>query len=137
MMPGSPLRHALSTILVKTSRASSSPAGCLVLGSTSLKVLLCCTACINSSVMPTDILKLVISALSFLQSMKFRISGWSIRRMPIFAPRRVPPCLTASVAMLKTRIKLIGPLATPPVVRTVDPDGRSREKEKPVPPPDL
>ena len=55
----------------------------------------------------------------------------------MFAHRRVPPCLTASVAMLKTRIKLTGPLATPPVLRTVAPEARRREKEKPVPPPDL
>ena len=47
------------------------------------------------------------------------------------------PCLTASVAMLNTRIKLMGPLATPPVELTVLPLGRRREKEKPVPPPDL
>ena len=53
------------------------------------------------------------------------------------APRRVPPCLTASVAALKTFIKDTGPLATPPVEFTVEPLGRSREKEKPVPPPDL
>ena len=31
----------------------------------------------------------------------------------MLAPRRVPPCLTASVAMLNTRIKLMGPEATP------------------------
>ena len=55
----------------------------------------------------------------------------------MFAPRRVPPCLTASVAILNTRIKLTGPLATPPVLRTVAPAARRREKEKPVPPPDL
>ena len=45
--------------------------------------------------------------------------------------------MTASVAMLNTRIKLMGPLATPPVELTVLPLGRRREKEKPVPPPDL
>ena len=55
----------------------------------------------------------------------------------MLAPRRVPPCFTASVAMLNTRIKLMGPLATPPVDLTALPQGRSREKEKPVPPPDL
>ena len=53
----------------------------------------------------------------------------------MFAPRRVPPCLTASVAVLNTFIKLMGPDATPPVELTVEPDGRRREKEKPVPPP--
>ena len=55
--------------------------------------------------------------------------------MPILAPRLVPPCLTASVAALKTFIKLTGPLATPPVELTVAPLARSREKLKPVPPP--
>ena len=55
--------------------------------------------------------------------------------MPILAPRRVPPCLTASVAMLNTFIKLIGPEATPPVELTVLPFWRRRENEKPVPPP--
>ncbi|OQA13318.1 MAG: hypothetical protein BWY62_01382 [Firmicutes bacterium ADurb.Bin356] len=55
--------------------------------------------------------------------------------MPIFAPLRVPPCLTASVAELNTFIKLIGPEATPPVERTVAPEGLSRENENPVPPP--
>ena len=55
----------------------------------------------------------------------------------MFAPRRVPPCLTASVATLNTRMKLTGPLATPPVERTVAPFCRRRENEKPVPPPDL
>ena len=51
------------------------------------------------------------------------------------APRRVPPCFTASVAALKTFIKEMGPEATPPVELTVEPLGRRREKEKPVPPP--
>jgi len=27
-----------------------------------------------------------------------KISGWSTLKIPIFAPRRVPPCFTASVA---------------------------------------
>ena len=57
--------------------------------------------------------------------------------MPILAPRRVPPCFTASVAELNTFMKEMGPEATPPVELTVEPLGRSREKEKPVPPPDL
>ena len=53
----------------------------------------------------------------------------------MLAPRRVPPCLTASVAPLKTRRKLTGPLAFPPVDRTSVSLGRSREKANPVPPP--
>ena len=53
----------------------------------------------------------------------------------MFAPRRVPPCLITSVAMLKTRMNDTGPLAAPPVVRTASSLGRSLLKEKPVPPP--
>ncbi len=53
----------------------------------------------------------------------------------MLAPRRVPPCLTASVAPLKTRRKLTGPLALPPVECTSVSLGRRREKAKPVPPP--
>src|SRR3974390_626076 len=55
--------------------------------------------------------------------------------MPVLAPRRVPPCLTASVAASKTRMNETGPLAAPCVVRTRSPLGRMREKENPVPPP--
>ena len=80
-------------------------------------------------------LKLVISELSDLHLINEIISGWSTRSMPILAPRLVPPCLTASVAVLNTFIKLTGPDATPPVESTVEPKGRSLENEKPVPPP--
>ena len=55
----------------------------------------------------------------------------------MFAPRRVPPCLICSVAVLKMRRKETGPEATPPVEPTRAFLGRRREKEKPVPPPDL
>ncbi|OPY77489.1 MAG: hypothetical protein A4E70_02584 [Syntrophus sp. PtaU1.Bin005] len=55
----------------------------------------------------------------------------------MFAPRRVPPCFMVSVATSKTRIKDMGPLDMPVVVITTSLAGRSREKENPVPPPDL
>ena len=55
----------------------------------------------------------------------------------MLAPRRVPPCLTASVAWLNTRMNETGPDETPCVERTWSPAGRRREKENPVPPPDL
>ena len=55
----------------------------------------------------------------------------------MLAPRRVPPCLICSVAVLKMRRKETGPEATPPVEPTRLSLGRRREKEKPVPPPDL
>ena len=54
---------------------------------------------------------------------------------PMFAPRRVPPCLIASVAALKTSMKEIGPLETPLVDCTTSFFGRRRENENPVPPP--
>ena len=53
----------------------------------------------------------------------------------MFAPLRVPPCLTTSVAVSKALIKETGPLAIPPVEPTTSPAGRSRLKLKPVPPP--
>ena len=55
----------------------------------------------------------------------------------MFAPRRVPPCLIVSVARSKTRMNEIGPLEMPVVLITTSLAGRSRENEKPVPPPDL
>jgi hypothetical protein len=55
----------------------------------------------------------------------------------MLAPRRVPPCLTASVALLNTRRNETGPDARPPVEATRSSLGRRRENAKPVPPPDL
>ena len=55
----------------------------------------------------------------------------------MLAPRRVPPCFICSVAQLKMRRNESGPEATPPVEPTTESLARSREKEKPVPPPDL
>ena len=55
----------------------------------------------------------------------------------MLAPRRVPPCLTCSVAVLKTFMNDTGPEAMPPVVPTRLLAGLKREKENPVPPPDL
>ena len=53
----------------------------------------------------------------------------------MLAPRRVPPCLIASVALLNTSMNGSGPEATPRVEATRSPAGRRRENEKPVPPP--
>ena len=53
----------------------------------------------------------------------------------MLAPRRTPPCRIASVAVLNTSMNETGPEATPMVDATTSPDGRSRENEKPVPPP--
>ena len=69
----------------------------------------------NSSVTPTEMLKLLRMCSSSLARMNSRMSGWSTRRMPMLAPRRVPPCLMVSVAMSNTRMNETGPLATPMV----------------------
>ena len=89
----------------------------------------------NFLVTATEMLKFVTCVRSSLQLMNSKMSGWSTRRIPMFAPRRVPPCFTASVEASYNFMKETGPLATPVVERTIDPFGRRREKEKPVPPP--
>ena len=91
----------------------------------------------KASVTATEMLKLVILVVSSLQVMNSRMSGWSTRRMPMLAPRRVPPCLTTSVEASNRLMKETGPEATPMVERTMSFLGRSREKLKPVPPPAL
>ena len=90
----------------------------------------------NASVTATEILKFVILVVSSLQVMNSTISGWSTRNIPMFAPRRVPPCLTTSVEESYSDMKETGPDATPMVERTTSFLGRILEKLKPVPPPD-
>ncbi len=90
----------------------------------------------NASVTATEMLKFVIWVMSSLQVMNSRMSGWSTRRIPMFAPRRVPPCFTTSVEASYSFMNETGPDATPMVERTTSFFGRSRENEKPVPPPD-
>ena len=89
----------------------------------------------NFSVSPTEMLKLVSTVWSRLHMMKSMMSGWSTRRIPMLAPRRVPPCLIVSVAASKTFMKESGPEEIPLVERTTSLAGRMREKAKPVPPP--
>ena len=72
----------------------------------------------KASVRPTERLKLLNSPSFSLARMNSTMSGWSTRRMPMLAPRRVPPCLICSVAVLKMRRKETGPEATPPVEPT-------------------
>jgi len=56
-------------------------------------------------------------------------SGWVASRIPMFAPRRRPPCLICSVAASKICMKLTGPDATPLVFLTTSPSGRRFENE--------
>ena len=90
----------------------------------------------KASVTATEMLKFVTLVMSSLQVMNSMMSGWSTRRMPMLAPRRVPPCLTTSVEASKRLMKETGPEATPIVERTMSFLGRRREKLNPVPPPD-
>ena len=96
--PGSPVFQAPWMILSQTSRALSWPTTLPVLrvdaGRTSPSAS---TASMNASVTATEMLKLVILVVSSLQVMNSMMSGWSTRRMPMLAPRRVPPCFTTSV----------------------------------------
>ena len=134
--PGSPVFHAPSTIESKTSLALSRPFTSPVRGVIRSYSAPSATASMKASVTATEMLKLVIWDVSFLQRTNRRMSGWSTRRMPMLAPRRVPPCFTTSVEASYRLMNETGPDATPMVERTVSPSGRRRENEKPVPPPD-
>src|SRR5437773_4572834 len=90
----------------------------------------------KASVTATEMLKFVTWVRSSLQAMNSRMSGWSTRRMPMLAPRRVPPCFTTSVDASYSFMNDTGPEATPMVERTTSFLGRRRENENPVPPPD-
>ena len=89
----------------------------------------------NWLVMATEILKFESTPSCSLMEMKSMISGCVQLKMPMFAPRRVPPCLTVSVATSNTRMNDKGPLETPFVDLTMSFFGRIWENEKPVPPP--
>ncbi|OQA20681.1 MAG: hypothetical protein BWY60_01151 [Actinobacteria bacterium ADurb.Bin346] len=91
----------------------------------------------KDSVTPTDKLKLLSFELSSFALMNSRMSGWSTLKIPIFAPRLVPPCFIVSVAALNTVINDMGPLETPFVDRTTSFFGLIFEKEYPTPPPDF
>src|SRR5580692_339042 len=69
--------------------------------------------------------------------MKSRISGWSMLRITILAARRVlPPDLMTPANASNPFMKLNGPLAVPPPLRT-SVDERSGERFVPVPDPHL
>ena len=133
--PGSPVSHALSTISLKTSCAFIFPTTVSLLGLISSYSPSFLRASINASVTETEILKFVNSPSVLFMRIKSRISGWSMRRIPILAPRLAPPCFMTSVAVLYIFIKETGPLAMPPVEWTTSDLGLNLEKENPVPPP--
>src|SRR6266481_3426343 len=72
-----------------------------------------------------------------LHSMKSTMSGWSMLRMTILAARRVlPPDLITPAKASKPFMKLSGPLAVPPPLRT-SVEERSVDRLVPVPDPHL
>jgi len=89
----------------------------------------------KASVTPTEILKFVIWLSLVLQVMNSLMSGWSTRSTAMLAPRREPPCAISPKAWSYTLRKPTGPVALPIEERTRAPLGRSRLKEKPLPPP--
>jgi hypothetical protein len=134
--PGSPLRHAFSTIWRNTVRARRFPADLRVRGLTSSYSSSRSTACMKRSVTATLMLKFCSATMSPFTLTNASISGCSTLRIAMFAPRRVPPCLIDSVAASYTRMNETGPLAMPPVLATMSPAGRRRLNANPVPPPD-
>ena len=75
IIPGSPFVQAMSTILSKTSAALSVEVGSEPLGLLRVYSASASTASMNSSVILTEMLKLLSFVLSSLQVMKFIISG--------------------------------------------------------------
>jgi hypothetical protein len=59
--------------------------------------------------------------------MNFSISGCQASRIPILAPRLLPPCFTTSVIVSMILIKDVGPDATPDVEATISPSGLKSE----------
>ncbi len=59
--------------------------------------------------------------------MNFSISGCQDSKIPMFAPRLFPPCLTTSVIESIICIKEVGPDATPLVDATISPSGLKSE----------
>ena len=133
--PGSPFFHAFAMMRSKTIRAGSFFTTTFVRGLYSSYSSPFSRASINLSVTATDMLKFWRVCMSAFIVMKSMTSGWSTRRIPMFAPRLFPPCLMTSVAASKTFMKDIGPDETPVVDETMSLEGRSLVKENPVPPP--
>ena len=89
----------------------------------------------KASVTSTDTLKLRSRAGSRLASMKCSMSGWSMRKQPIIAPRRCPADITVRHMASHASMNESGPDACAPTPRTGAPAGRMVEKSIPTPPP--
>jgi len=134
-IPGSPVAHAVFAIISSIILALTFFVFLPVLGFISQYSLLLIAACINSSVAPTDKLKLANLFSFFLDLINAAMSGWLEYIIPMFAPLLFPPCLITSVVLLNISINERGPDAVPFVFLTVSPFGLILLKLKPVPPP--
>src|SRR3989304_2941330 len=88
----------------------------------------------NSSVAPTEMLKLEISPSFSLQWMKSRTSGWETLRTAMLAPRRTPPWAITPKEESYAFKKPTGPVERPPERFTKSPRGRRRENPPRLPP---
>ncbi|VVC05749.1 Uncharacterised protein [uncultured archaeon] len=75
----------------------------------------------KSSQTPTLTLKFSKTPGLVFAVINFSISGCHASIIPMFAPRRFPPCLTTSVTVLIMFMKETGPEATPDVEATISP----------------
>src|ERR671922_256912 len=128
--PGSALFHALSAIRSISCCASICLTGSRVRGLRSaylwLPSLLTSTFQ-KSSQMPTLTLKFSKTPGFVLAVTNFSTSGCQASRMPMLAPRRLPPCFTTSVIVSIILMNEVGPDATPEVEATMSPSGLRSE----------
>ena len=89
----------------------------------------------KASVTSTETLKLRSRVASRLASMNTSMSGWSMRRHPIIAPRLAPADCTVRHIASQQSMKESGPEASAPTPFTSAPAGRIVEKSIPTPPP--
>ena len=93
--PGSPVSQAERTISSRMAAAFSVPRGSPLCGSVSVYGSPAFAAAMKASVTPTEILKRWAVSPSSLAWMNARTSGWSTRSTAMFAPSRLPPCVTS------------------------------------------
>ena len=134
-IPGSAVAKAASTIrcqsfFASTSAYTVSPLGCVSAHDASLA-----TASMKPSVIKTDRLKFRSVPGSRLSSTNSTMSGWSQRKAPIMAPRRLLVASKVSQSESQILMKETGPEAIAPVFRATSPRGRKSEKSTPTPPP--
>src|SRR6476619_7519641 len=159
-MPGSAHSHAALAILPKSSRASTVSMTEPSRRERRPNSVPSSTAFMNSSLTRTELLAFwywtetmslpprsmskpasrsarILSSSRALVSMNSSMSGWSTSRTTILAARRVaPPDLIVPADASAPRMKLTGPLAVPPLLKS-SLEERMRERLRPAPEPPL